>query len=178
MTNNFAGNPMVNGSKEIGAPVNKPGAYMGKLVDWGCTATKENAVQVVCMFEYIQEGKPLRLNWFGSFKEKAFDRTIEALKFLGFKGSDLSILADGQGGKALIKGIEAEIVVEVRPNLTGKIVAGIAWVNNPHEANIPKKLTKEAAASLFEIHSLRLSATQDLPQSLQSGDTAQSGLLF
>jgi hypothetical protein len=178
MTQDFSGHPLSNGSKETGMPVNKPGSYPGKLIDWAITETKDGSPQVVCMFEYLQDGKPLRLNWFGSFKEKAYERTIEALRFLGLQGVDLSILADGAMGKGLTKDKVADIVVEVRPNLTGKLVAGIAWVNNPHEANIPKKVSRDRAAQLLEVHSLKLSSIQGLPVSQPSSATAQDGLLF
>ncbi len=174
----FNQHPMNNGSKETGQPVNKPGSYPGKLIDWGITSTKDGLPQVVCMFEYLQDGRALRLNWFGSFKEKPYQRTIDALKFLGLQTHDLSLLADGIPGKALTLGQMAEIVVEIRPNLTGKMTAGIAWVNNPHEPNIAKKLSRDQAAQLLQVHSLRLSSIQESQASPPSGIMGQDELLF
>lgn len=156
------------------APINIPGSYTGKLIDWAVTQTKAGMPQIVCMFEYLQDGKPLRLSWFGSFQDKAVQRTFDTLRFLGLKGNDLSVLADGVQGKGLEVGKVANIVVEIRTDLNGKPRAGISWVNDPSRAQLTKKLDKDTARGLLEVYSLRLSGTQGLEVSPTSVDMAQA----
>lgn len=159
-------------------PINQPGSYPAKLVDWAITQTKAGEPQVVCMFQYVQDGKPLSLNWFGSFKEKAVQRTLDTIKLLGLKGTDLSILADGCQGKGLELGKQVEIVVEIKPDMTGKIRAGISWVNDPQRATLTKKLDRATAKGLLEIHSLRMSGSMGIPQAATAEPFLEQDLGF
>lgn len=143
---------------EPNLPINIPGSYPAKLIDWAITETKAGDPQVACMFSYVQDGKPLTLTWYGSFKEKAVQRTLDTIKMLGLKGTDLSILADGCQGKGLDLSKSVEIVVEVNADMLGRQRAQIKWVNDPtRSAQTIRKVDREKAKSLLEVHSLKLS---------------------
>lgn len=135
--------------------INKPGKYRGKLIDWAVTETRGGAPQIACMFEYVQDGKPLALTWYGSFLDTVIDRTDEVLKFLGFQGIDYSVLADGPDGKGLTLNAEALVTVETRLDLKGVMRAGISFVNDPTRATFTKKLDRAAASKAFERVSMR-----------------------
>lgn len=122
----------------------KPGAYLAKAVDWGISQTQAGLPQAVICFRYEGGGDLL---WFGSFKEKAVERTIETLVLLGLKGA-VEDLATGVQGKALDMTKEVEIVVEEKADSTGKPRIGISWVNDPNKSRI-KGLSKFEASSML-----------------------------
>ena len=94
----------------------------------GVSAVKETP-QVVVTLE-LETGH--KLSWFGYFTEAAAERTVEALKILGFKGKSLSDL-DG----AILKG-DVSVTVETE-EYEGRQRARIAWINSigfvPHPMN-------------------------------------------
>lgn len=85
--------------------------------------TKDGLPQVVVLFAIIDgpwSGR--RLYWFGFFTEKSAKRTIESLRFCGFKGDDLSAL--------LSQKINQEVSITVGHNdWEGKVTARVDWVN-------------------------------------------------
>lgn len=85
--------------------------------------TQGGSPQVCVNFE-ILEGEQMgrRIAWFGFFTEKTTQRTIEALRYCGFKGNDLAELET----QALDN--EVEIIVQ-HEEYQGKWRARVAWVN-------------------------------------------------
>jgi hypothetical protein len=81
--------------------------------------------QVLVQFK-ILEGPAMgrTIPWWGSFTDKSWTRTMEALRYCGFKGDDLYELP----GQALDQ--EVGIVVE-HSEYQGKTNARVRWVNAP-----------------------------------------------
>ncbi len=87
--------------------------------------TKENKRQVAVCFEILDgEYAGHKLTWFGYFTEKTTERTIQALRYCGFRGDDLMAAND----QALDQAVS--ITVEHAEYL-GKVSAKVAWVNAP-----------------------------------------------
>lgn len=87
--------------------------------------TKENKRQVAVCFEVL-DGPHAghRLTWFGYFTEKTTARTIQALRYCGFRGDDLAAAA------AQTLDQQVSITVE-HAEYNGKVSAKVAWVNAP-----------------------------------------------
>jgi len=60
------------------------------------------------------------INWWGYFSEKAWERTIESLRHMGFNGDDLTSLGE-LNQKVSLSVIEDEYEGRIRPK--------VAWVN-------------------------------------------------
>ena len=79
--------------------------------------------QVLINFEIIDgpmAGR--RIPWWGFLTDKAWNRTVEALRYCGFKGDDLYLLSSQQLDQ------EVELVVE-HSEYQGKTNARVKWVN-------------------------------------------------
>jgi hypothetical protein len=63
-----------------------------------------------------------RIPWWGFLTDKAWNRTVEALRYCGFKGDDLYLLPSQQLDQ------EVELVVE-HSEYQGKTNARVRWVN-------------------------------------------------
>lgn len=85
------------------------------------TGTRQVAVEIV-LLEGPAAGQ--RLTWYGYFgpSDEAFERTIESLELLGWKGDDLSDLSG-------IGDTEVYAVITHEPDLEGEIKARVAWIN-------------------------------------------------
>jgi hypothetical protein len=64
------------------------------------------------------------LPWFGFFTEKTWKRTVESLKYAGFKGDDLFSAEDQE----LDQKVEIEVEHNENPK-TGDVYARVGWVN-------------------------------------------------
>lgn len=82
--------------------------------------------QVLVQFE-ILEGPMAgrRIPWWGSFTDKSWTRTMEALRYCGFKSDDMYLLPEQTLDQ------EVAIVVE-HSEYQGKTNARVRWVNAPH----------------------------------------------
>jgi len=99
------------------------GEYTAKATqwDWGFAGT-DNKKQVVIQFEIV-EG-PFAghvINYYGFFTDKTKQRTIESLRYCGWKNDDIMAM-DGMGD------LLVRIVVKHEP-WEGKVNAKVAWVN-------------------------------------------------
>jgi hypothetical protein len=85
--------------------------------------SKTGKPQVVVNFE-ILEGPDAgrRIAWFGYFTEKTVQRTVESLRYCGFKGDDLA------GAVTQVLDQEVQIVV-AHEEYDGKVTARVNWVN-------------------------------------------------
>jgi hypothetical protein len=129
------------------AEKHKPGTYIARPVDWAITKTKAGLPQVCVCFRY-NDGVDKDIVWYGSFKDTVVERTVDTLISMGLQGS-LETLADGCLGTALSKEKPMEIVVEHRQDMSGKLQAGVAWVNDPAKSRLSGKVEKAEAAMLL-----------------------------
>jgi hypothetical protein len=86
-------------------------------------SSKSGTPQVVVNFEVLEgpeQGR--RIAWFGYFTEKTVARTIESLRFCGFKGDDLAL--------AVTQKLDQEVQIAVaHEEYDGKPQAKVRWVN-------------------------------------------------
>jgi hypothetical protein len=106
----------------IGSPVEIEGARV--WAQFGKSPEK-GTPQVVVAVEILEGEESGRvLTWFGYFTDKTADRTLEALRFLGFKGEDLTTLPS--------QPLDQKVEIIVRhEDYNGKTQARIAWINRP-----------------------------------------------
>lgn len=130
----------------------KPGKYKAKAIVWSISKTKAGLPQVVILFEYQQGEESRQLMWFGSFKDKAKDRTLETLFNLGLRSAPSSLESGREGGELDVNQ-EVEIVVEHRIGQDGVRRAGIAWVNQKGRGLESKLAQGEAKALLASVDS-------------------------
>lgn len=91
--------------------------------------SKNGNAQVLIHFEIIEEGNDhagVVLPWFGSFAKGAYKRTLESLRYCGWRGTDVSDLG----------ALDQTVTVQVEHNeVEGengpKTYARVAWVNRP-----------------------------------------------
>jgi hypothetical protein len=85
--------------------------------------TKNGNPQVVVNFEILdgpEAGR--RIAWFGYFTEKTAQRTVESLRYCGFKGNDLSA--------AVTQPLDQEVQIVIdHEEYNGKTSAKVQWVN-------------------------------------------------
>jgi hypothetical protein len=118
------------------------GTYRGKPVQAALGLTGNGKEQIGVLFEFI-DPPGQRLTWYGFFTEDTYARTIEALRFCGWQGQDLSDFVDG---KPLPAGFdqEVELVVE-HQEYQGKVSARVAWVNSGGGLALKTALTDDQA---------------------------------
>lgn len=87
------------------------------------TESKNGTKQVAMRFRIIGgEFKGRTLSWFGAFTSKAWSRTAEALRYCGFKGTDILDVEN--------QTLNGVVSVTVEHNTyEGETKARIAWVN-------------------------------------------------
>lgn len=117
----------------------QPGRYEGKILDYGIGETKMGNPQIFVKFKIGEKS----LTWFGSLSEKAIEITGKALIACGFKGTDLSVLADGLNSNALDLDKTLSLVVE-NEEYKGKTYTKIKWVNELN-SGATEKLNKAGA---------------------------------
>lgn len=117
------------------------GTYTARAKEAKLGHTSGGAEQVGVLFEITTEGpfKGHGITWYGYFTEKTIERTIEALRMLGWTGTDIA--------KLNVEGGEANIVVE-HDTYNDKTSAKVQWVNRPGSGGIAMKDEMKPAAAL------------------------------
>jgi len=110
--------------KAVARPVEVDG--LETYVQFGMTKGgegKEPKKQVAINFELL-EGPDAgeRMVWFGYFSDATWERTVESLRYCGFKGDDLSDVVNQKLNQ------EVSIVVK-HEEYQGETKARVAWVN-------------------------------------------------
>ena len=94
---------------------------VAKDVQWG--ETKNGKKQVAVQFELLSgDDMGQTVTWFGYFTDGTWKRTMESLRYMGWRGDDLSDLGPLDQ--------QVEIVVEL-DEYNGKIRPKVQWVNRP-----------------------------------------------
>lgn len=93
-------------------------------IDCALGVASTGTEQIVILFKHVETAE--RIAWYGYLTDRALDRTIESLQYLGWTGCDLSDFAGG-----LPEGVdhEVEIVVEDENDLEGNPRRRVKWVN-------------------------------------------------
>jgi hypothetical protein len=133
------------------------------LVRWG-TAGEKNTTQVLIYFELLEgEHAGEVYPWFGYFSKASYERTVESLRFCGFKGNDLNKLNEQElrqkvqvqiGHNTYTKrndetGEEKEVTF-ARVDWVNRIGSGAIKLNNPMSKDEQRKfaamMTKHIAS--------------------------------
>jgi hypothetical protein len=96
--------------------------YTAQAVDGYLSYTKDGKEQIVVKFAIVggqYDGQTV--TWTGYFTDKTFDRTIQSLRYCGWRGEDIDDLTG-------IDAHEVEIVVD-HNTYDGKTFARVSWVN-------------------------------------------------
>lgn len=108
-----------------------PGVAVTVVLEDGASAlaqfahTKDNKAQVCIHFEILEgEWQGTRLPWIGYFSQAAAARTIQSLRYAGWKGTDFYAIKPGDLPN------QVDVTVE-HDEYEGKVRARIAWVNLP-----------------------------------------------
>lgn len=98
--------------------------------------------QVLVYFEILDgDAAGQRLPWFGYFTEGSWKRTIESLRYCGFKGDDLATLDEQE----LDQRVSIQVEHEERETENGtRVLARIAWVNRVGGSTIKLKKPMDA----------------------------------
>lgn len=130
----------------------KPGKYVAKIVDYAFRVTKNGDPEPTVRFRWKDEfNTDLEWNWRGSLKEgKAREITLKALKTCGFKGDDLSLIADGVATGALDTTKELQITVSLKPGTDGKDYPTIDWINEVGGSGFQETINRGQVAALLK----------------------------
>lgn len=108
----------------------KAGRYDARIVDYGITEIESTGnTYVAILLEFTQDGERKEITYFGFLSsEKSRKHTFDALTNCGFKGTDLSVLADGVQSGALDHETPVNIVIE-QETYEGKTRWRVRWIN-------------------------------------------------
>lgn len=118
-----------------------------KANDWALGVT-DNGTNYVGISFLVGEGEQQRpLTAYLYLSDAAADRSIEALRNMGFKGDDISVLASGAEGAPDALPLDVDLTVEDE-EYEGKTYERVKWINKPRGGPMVKtRLTAETASS-------------------------------
>ena len=154
-----------------------PGEDGTKLARWGRSKGKTN--QVLIYFELLSGPFAGRKEpWFGYFTKDAWKRTLESLRYAGFKGDNLADLEN--------QPLDQQVMVVIEHNdHNDKVYARVAWVNrsggaiklaDPMKPNDLKKFASEMkrhAAQISEVEGPK--AERQAPTAASEGSGVDNG---
>lgn len=117
-----------------------PGKYIGIPTGAILAETSKGDPQAAIAFDLPEVGASL--NYFGFFTEKTERRTIEALRYCGWTGSDITDLSS----IGIDRNVRVELVVEI-DEYNGERRNKIAWVNRPGGIQAAKPLNPATKAA-------------------------------
>ena len=109
--------------------------YRGKAKEWTMSEASTGKPMLVVLFDVLTEGAAEKaLTWRGFFTEATMDRTIEAMRHMGFEGDDLSDIVG-------LDRLEVDLVVEdeeYTDETSGEVKtsAKVQWVNKPRALSV------------------------------------------
>jgi hypothetical protein len=120
------------------------GTHKARPIDCALGMTGTGKEQVAILFELV-DGSPERITWYGYFTDGTFERTIESLRYLGWRGTDLIEFHHG-----LPAGVENEvdIVVEDEADQNGEPKRKVKWINSGGGVAV-KSVLDDAQARAF-----------------------------
>ncbi|MEY2859093.1 MAG: hypothetical protein RLZZ74_3406 [Cyanobacteriota bacterium] len=115
-----------------------PGKYYGKIVNYGIRGQKkDNGIRLIIQMDVLdEEAVSHNLYWAGSLNGGAKDITLKAIIGLGFRGTDLSIFADGPKGNAIDISKDYYVGVILEKDQEGKTYPKISWIGENGLSNL------------------------------------------
>lgn len=140
------------------------GTYRARAVEAILTTTRQDKPCVVVTFEFLDQAwKDVRMQWRGYFTDKTTDRTLESLRYCGWKGDDVTKL-DG------VDECEVDLVVAREKDLKGRWMPRVQWVNKPGMAAAGAPMPPDRAAAFAA--AMRGAAAASRMRAAQSGPAA------
>lgn len=119
------------------------GKHPARAVGGALGTTQKGTEQVGVEFVFTDgPNKDKRITWYGYFSEKTIDRTIESLRYAGWKGTDLSDLSDLSAENTPV----VELVLETE-DYNGKSTVRVSWVNRFGGGGVAIKDKMDAGAA-------------------------------
>lgn len=116
------------------------GKFKAKAKAWILGETSTGGEEIAVEFDVLTEGAEYSvLTWRGYFTDAAWERTIESLRHMGWKGDNLANLEG-------LDTNEVELVVE-EEEYNGKIQTKVRWVNRASGLNVKAPLTEDRKRS-------------------------------
>jgi hypothetical protein len=113
------------------------GTHRARAKEWALGKSSAGNEQIAVMFEITQgENIGKSITWFGSFSDKAVDRTLDSLRHCGWSGDNFVELLG-------LDTNEVELVVEAE-EYEGKIRDKVRWVNRPARLALREQLDTSA----------------------------------
>ena len=138
------------------------GTYKAKPESYQWCYSSKGTKAICVRFEILDgDDAGTYINWYGYFSEKTWERTVESLKYMGFKGTDLTELGELQ------EMVSLEVINE---EYNGKNQSKVKWVNSLGAKNIlvnspmPDRDLREFAAAMQS----RIDAMQRKPTELKT----------
>lgn len=101
-----------------------PGKYRARAIEGAIGETSTEKEQVTVLFELLDvPGKTI--TWYGYWTEATWERTIEALRTMGWTGSDIDDLSELSDPSMP----EVYLVIDQEPNEKGVLREKVKWVN-------------------------------------------------
>lgn len=103
------------------------GTYTARAVQWDWGTTKDGKEQVAVQMEIVEgQFQGWCITWYGYFTDKTKQRTIESLKYMGWRGDDIMTMT-GMGD--LLCQIVVDHEQQTEGKRAGEWVAKVRWVN-------------------------------------------------
>jgi len=121
------------------------GKYRARGCEGALAETSSGNTQVAIDLEITEEGEHegQHRTWYGSFSEKAMERTLKSLRLLGWEGDDLSNLTG-------IDRNDVWVTIVHEEDLEGNPRDRAAWINGSPGLAISKPLDQESAKAFAE----------------------------
>ena len=134
-------------------------------------AGQDDKEQVAVEFRLTNPDDPecgYSITWFGFFTEKTIKRTIESLRYCGWKGDDLAELPTLADTGMLAD--EVDLVVQ-HEEYEGNVRAKVAWVNRPGggRVQLAKPMEATSLASFAARMKSSIKAAEAAPRQRSSG---------
>lgn len=123
----------------------EPGKYYGHAVEAVLGTTSTGKEQIAVVFE-LDEPAGQRITWYGYFTEATEERTIESLRYMGWKGLDFSVFAYGRLMPTEMMET-VELVVEHEHGNDGIPRAKVRWVNRSAGPAVKDPMDEQRAAA-------------------------------
>ena len=124
------------------------GTYKARAEEGALTPTSKGDPQVAVLLRLLDGGAGIEgqlITWYGSFSEKAVDRTLDSLRLLGWTGDDVSDLSGLTGTTA-----EVRAVIAQEPDQEGKVRTRVKWINAPGGLAVRARLEEGDAKAFAE----------------------------
>lgn len=132
----------------------EPGKYTGRAVEAVLGITSTGKEQIAVVLE-LDDPPGARITWYGYFTEATEERTIESLRYMGWRGLDMAVFAYGSPLPAEMQET-VEVVVEYETDDRGAQRARVRWINRTGGLTVKDPMDATRAAAFAQRMRARL----------------------